>query len=166
MNILPDGTMQFVDQYELTYELFNDLDLEVRPDGTVYDTRGCTILAFNGMNLKANINPYNIHYAGEGEIIFEPLSNVRLVTTLFGWDLERKIKEGQITFRTFSPSEMLCDDEIKRTNLTVKFDDNNSICTKYYHNKCLKFLEMIFILNSEQVDLSNFDIIEELPAKK
>ena len=166
MNVLPDGTMQFADQYELIYELFNDLDLEVRPDGIVYDTRGCTIMAFNGMNIKANINPYNIHYAGEGEIVFEPLTNVRLITTLFGWDLDRKIKEGVISFYTFSPNELVGDDEVKRTNLTVKFNDNDSISSKYYHNKCLKFIEMIFILNGEQVDLYNFDIIEEQPVKK
>jgi len=161
MNITPDGVIQFADIYELTYELFNDLDLEVKSDGLVYDTRECSILAFNGTNLKANIDPYNIHYAGNGEMMCDILTNIKLITRLFGWDLKRKIDSNQISFRSYYPTEVVGDDEIKRTNLTIKLDDINFINTKFYHNKCLKFIEMMFILNGDNVNLYNFDIIEE-----
>ena len=155
-----NGSMKFDDVYELNYELLSLLEMEVRSDGTIYDTIGNNILAFNGMIIKASIKPNEIHYAGQGEIEFDILNNVRMITTLFGNFLQRKINDG-MQFRSYYPDEQLDGEDLKISNLTIKFDDYQSWSTPYYHNKCLKFIYAIYMLEDEKVDLSNFDIVEE-----
>ena len=160
MIIKRNGAMSFDDVFELNYELLSQLEMNVRHDGTIFDPTTNNILAFNGMIIKASIKPNEIHYAGQGEIEFDILNNVRMITTLFGTFLDRKIKSG-MQFRSYYPEERLEGEDIKSSSLTVKFDDYNSITTPFYHNKCLKFIHMIYALEEELVDLSNFDQIEE-----
>ena len=116
------------------------------------------ILALNGNIIKANIRADQIHYPGQNEIMFDILSNIRLVTMLFGQCLQKKMSEG-MPFMSYYQEEKEVDD-IKYTNLVVKQSTEQFITTKAYHNKCLKFIEMIFLLDEQPVDLSNFDIIE------
>ena len=158
--------MKFDDQFELIYELLNELEMEVKPDGSIIDSNN-NILFFNGMKVLANTNPNNIHYAGQGEITFDILSNIRLSTVLFGNYLEKKIASG-MPFVSYFPDEKIIPatnvklpDE-KLFNLTVKFDNVREISSPYFHNKCLTFIWMMFALEDEPVDLYNFDTEEYL----
>ncbi len=157
-----EGSMMFDDVFELTYELLNELEMELRPDGTIYDPNRNVLLSFNGMTIKASIRPDQIFYAGQGEIEFDILNNIRLVTVLMGDLIQRKINEEHMSFISYYPEEITDDTDIKFSNLTIKYDNINSVTTRSYHNKCLKFIEMMFILEGDNVDLSNFDsLIEE-----
>ena len=156
-----NGCMTFNDVFELNYELLNELEMEVKPDGIIYDPNNNVVLSFNGMMVKASINPNEIHYPGQGEIDFDILNNVRLITTLFGLYLERKMKEG-MPFISFYPHEYTDETDLKFSNITVKFDNTRELSSEYFHNKCLKFIHMIFLLDDNKVDLHNFDkLIEE-----
>ena len=93
MKVTENG-MMFDDVYELTYELLHTLDLIVRPDGTIFEPATNSVLSFNGMIIKATIKENDIKYAGEGEIVFDVLNNVRMITVLFGHYLEKKQAEG------------------------------------------------------------------------
>lgn len=158
MRILPNGSMRFEDVFELTYELFNEMEFVVRPDGSVIDTTTNNILAFNGNIIKASISPNDIKYAGQGEIVLDLLGNIKIVTTLFGHYLERKQREG-MPFVSYFQDETESED-IKFSSLTVKFDTIHSVTSGFFHNRCLKFIHMIFILEEQYVDLSNFDLLE------
>jgi len=158
MRIMPNGMMMFDDIFELNYELLNEMELEVRNDGTVFDSERNVILALNDNIIKASIRPDHINYAGQNEISMDILTNIRLVTMIFGLQLQKKMAEG-MPFMSYYQEETERED-IKYTNLTVKQTNINSISSKYYHNKCLKFIEMIFLLNEQLVDLSNFDVLE------
>ena len=159
--ILNNNEMIFEDIFELNYEVLNEMELELRPDGTIFDNNQNKVLSFNGMIIKASIRPDQIHYAGQGEIEFDILNNVRLVTTLLGLSIQRHINEG-MPFLSYFPEERTEDDDSKVSNLTVKFDNTREISTQFYHNKCLKFIEMIFLLEEDKVNLMNFDsTIEE-----
>ena len=72
---------------ELTYALLNVMDLSTRPDGTVIDKsinpQG-TVIMDSDKILKANIDPNNIHYAGESDVLLDPLVNLHLLNNLFG----------------------------------------------------------------------------------
>lgn len=161
MRIGKDGFTIFDDIFELNYYLLTELELELKPNGTIFDPRKNEIFSFNGMIIKASTDPNNIHYAGQGEIEFDILGNVRLITVLFGRYLERKQEEG-MPFVSFYTEETSIDD-IKYSRLCVKHDTYNTTESNYYHNKCLKFIDMIFLLDEdEQIELRNFDnIIEE-----
>lgn len=159
MNISADGTMMFEDIYELTYELLTTMEYEIRPDGVIYEPERNAILSLNGNIIKATIRPDDIHYAGQNEIEFDIMRNIRLITMLFGQCLQKKQKEGMPFVSYYQEEKEI--DSIKYTNLVVKQTTTDFVSTKYYHNKCLKFIEIIFLLDEQPVDLSNFDILEE-----
>lgn len=156
MKITPTGKTIFDDIFELNYYVLNELELEINPTGNLYDANRNEILSFNGLLIKASVDPNNINYAGQGEIELDLINNVRLVTVLFGRFIEQK-QEAGMPFLSWITEERIDDTEMKFTNITVKHDTYNSTTSEFYHNKCLKFLDMIFRLNEEDVELHNFD---------
>lgn len=157
MRITPDGKTLYDDIFELNYYLLTELELEVTNNGNIFDPKRNEILAFNGMIVKGSVNPNNINYAGQGEIEFNVLENVRLITTLFGRFIEQKQQEEGMPFLSWFSDEIIDDTELKFSNLTVKHDTYTSTVSDFYHNKCLKFIDMIFRLDGEIVELHNFD---------
>lgn len=167
MFIKPDGAMVFDDVFELTYELLNEMELEVTPEGYIFDSIHNCMFTYMGFRIKASTNPMNIHYAGQGEVAFDILHNTKMVKMLFESIIGRKQAEG-MPFISFYPEEKEVEaqkkgeEDYKVSMLTVKFDTYNSISTPcYYRNPCLKFIHMIFLLEDTPVDLTNFDVIEE-----
>lgn len=163
MNMNEYGVMEFTDIFDLTYELLNQLDMEVKSDGTVYDKTNNNILAFNGMTIKASINPNDIHYANQGvEIEFNIIGNVRLATTFFGYYIQNRINNEGLPCISHYPTEIQDENGIKYTSITYKFDGDHEISSEFFHNKCLAFIQLIFLLEDQPVNLKNFDIIEEM----
>ena len=163
MRLNPFG-MVFDDVYELNYEVLSELELEVKPDGKIYDPSKGSILSFNGNIIIASINPNEVHYAGQGEIELDLLNNVRMTTVLFADYLKKKQAKG-MPFVSYFPEEKVEtveDEEIKYTNLTVKFDNTRSISSEFFHNKCLKFLDLIFKMEENNADLRNFDSFDDI----
>lgn len=166
MLIRPDGFMVFDDVFELTYELLNEMELEVQPNGYIYDRIHNNVYSFNGLMIKASTDPMNIHYAGQGEIAFDILHNTKMMKMMFENFIAKKQAE-EMPFLSFYPDEQEIEatkkgeEDYKVSMLTVKFDTYHSISTPfYYRNPCLKFIHMIFLLEETQVDLRNFDIPE------
>lgn len=163
MTILDNGAIKFDDVFELIYELLNELELEIQPNGYIKDNTINGLYSFNGMMVKASTNPNHINYAGQGEIEFDILNNVRLMTMIFGKYLEKKQQEG-MSFVAFFHEEQDVEstkrdeEDYKISRLTVKFDSFNSVTTPYYRNKCLKYIDMIFRLEETPVFLENFDV--------
>ena len=98
--------------------------------------------------------------------MFDPLNNIKQCTELLGYSIEKKQNLDNMSFLSFYPMEIE-DNKTgwKYTNLTLKFKSGQSVSTTYYYNKCLKFIEMIFILGEQQVNLINFDSTENAPIK-
>jgi len=155
MKMTPEG-MLFDDVYELTYYVLEELGLQLLPDGKIFDPIKNEILSFNGMIIKGSVNPNKINYAGQGEITLDLLNNVRLTTVLFGRFLQSKMAEG-MPFVSQYTEEYVDDTEVKFNRLVVKHDTYNQTVSRYYHNKCLKFIDMIFLLDDDNVELRNFD---------
>lgn len=165
--------MMFNDVYELNYNLLNEMSISVLPDGSLMyhndETGAKRLLQMAGKKILASVDPNDIHYASQLEVAFDVLNNIKLVMFLFGFHLDRKQEEG-MPFLAYFPEERidlykaksrkLDNLEIKKTAVTVKLNSAESITSEYYHNRCLKFIDMIFRLDEELVDLSNFDIID------
>ena len=156
MKIMPDGKTLFEDQFELNYYLLTQLEIELTPNGNLYDAARNEMLSFNGLMIKGSVSADNINYAGQGEIEFNVLENVRLITTLFGRYIKQKEEEG-MPFLSWFADETIDETELKFTRLVVKHDTYNSTISEYYRNKLLKFIDMIFRLDGEIVELHNFD---------
>lgn len=157
------GEMSFDDQYELVYELLNELEYVLKHDGSIFDPFANSILSFNGMIIKASTNPNNIHYAGQGEIEFDILNNVRLTTTLFGHYLQKKEQDGVKVVSTFTEEQnSKVIEGAKISRLTIRTDINHDISSPYYHNKCLKFIWAMFAMEDTYVNLNNFEPSEAI----
>lgn len=156
-----NGEMMFNDKYELNYEVLNELNLQRRSDGTVFDPESNTVFYMNGYKLICSIRPDEIMYPSEDQLEFDLISNYKLVQFLFGWYYK---KFGNLEDKPYF-DEYTTINELKYSRLCIKVNDEFTLCTNYYHLRCLKYVEMIFLLDNENVDLSNLDILDDEELK-
>lgn len=173
MNILmsPIGPVfQYETVEELTYNFLNCMGLSVRPDGTVIDTElnasGGAAIKLSGKSLKATTTPNNIHYAGEGEIMLEILTNYKMLNSLLGLFLDKEKMFDDRETLSFFPEDAEDNEGNRISRLTVRFSDNSQVSSDYYYNRCLTIIDVIFKLGEENVDMHNFDSIEVGNEKK
>jgi len=146
---------------ELNYALMNAMDFSVRSDGVIIDKTidsNGTIITMGDKMLKVNIDPRNIHYAGEKDVLFEPLVNLNIIKKLYGLFLDKLyVYQGKEVLSSFTDEEF---DQIgeKQTSYGVKFRDGTSYHSQLYYSRCLGLLELIFLIAEENVYLRNFDV--------
>lgn len=157
--------MMFDDEFELNWEFINELGLDVDNNGFIIDVMTNTRFRFNGLDIIANINPNDIKYPGTEQINLDLLHNIKLVGTLFAYYLKRKEAEGMPILSYFDDRQIQ-PNGLTYWAVTVKFDPTHSITSKYYYNRCLRYLDLIFTMEGDDVDLSNFDVLIEQDLKK
>ena len=167
----PNGPIfQYDNVEELTYNFLNCMGLSVTPNGSVIDTElntdGGTLIKLSGKILKANTNPMNIHYAGEGEIMLEILTNYKTLNSLLGLFLDKKKLFDEIETLSFFPEDAVDVNGNRISKLSVRFADNSQVSSDYYYNRCLTIVDLIFKLGEENVNIHNFDSIEVGNEKK
>jgi hypothetical protein len=155
---------------ELTYNFLNCMGLSVRPDGSVIDTElnasGGAVIKLADKALKANTNPNNIHYAGEGEIMLEILTNYKMLNSLLGLFLDKEKMFDDKEALSFFPEDAVDAEGNRISRLSVRFADNSQVSSDFYYNRCLAVIDIIFKLGEENVDIHNFDSIEVGNEKK
>lgn len=154
---LSAGIRVFSDIYDLTYNLLNTLDLSIDNNGVIIKREDRQPLLYHGCRLKATTNPNIPCYAGQGEAMFDILNNIRLVTTLLGAVITKEANEGGFVCLSHWIEDIK---DTKLTAISIKDIQYNVITTRYYNNKCLKFVDAMFLICGEAVDLSNFDYVE------
>lgn len=154
-------TNQFETVEELNYNLLNALECSVRPDGTIMTPLAKQPLKFGDKVLIASIDPNNIHYPGEGQILFDPLNNLKMVISIFGLFMDKLRVFDEREILSWYPNEKVDENKIIYTSLSIKFADNSIVSSKYYINKTLPYIELMFQLAEEDVNLSNFDLTPE-----
>lgn len=171
MQIRTDGVMTFDDIFDLNYNFLSEMSMSVNSNGVIYykddDTGETTILKSDGKDIIASIDPNNIHYAGPITVQFDILNDIVLVQHILGFYLQVCQNKG-MPFISYFPEEQTKTFKVKRnleidikyTAETIKLSASNSITSHYYHNKCLKYIDLIFMLEGDIVDLSNFDQID------
>lgn len=146
---------------ELTYALLNVMDLSTRPDGTVIDksiSPQGTVIMDSDKILKANIDPNNIHYAGESDVLLDPLVNLHLLNNLFGLFADKIRVEGEKEMISMFTEDILDVNLDRMSRYGIKFNNGEVYYSEYYYSRCLGLIELIFILGEENVSLRNFDI--------
>ena len=171
MFISPEGPIfQYDNVEELTYNFLNCMGLSVTPNGSVIDTElnvnGGTVIKLSGKILKANTNNFQIHYAGEGELMLEILTSYKTLNSLLGLFLDKRKLFDDIETLSFFPEDAEDKDGNRISRLTVRFTNGTQVSSDYYYNRCLTILDIIFKLGEENVNIHNFDSIEEKQNKK
>ena len=155
MNYLPNGKMVFDDVFEMYFQLFAEIGLGINQNQYLYDQDNLQVLRYKDKYIKATVKPQEI-YAGKTDVVFEPAKNYNLMTTLFGYFIDKETAlSGNIDYRS-----QYIEDDITRTKqrLVVK-TGNGDIYSSFYFNIYLAYIECIFILSGFDVDLSNLDFI-------
>ena len=157
MQLLPSGKIQYDTIEEMTYDLLNDIGLAINNSGYVYDQDNGIQIQFQGRKIKASIIEGHPCYAGQGEVVLDLLNNVRMVTTLLGYAIEKESATNG-----FDSVSQYIDDvpDTKLTSMNIKMRDGTSLPTEFYNNKCLKYVEARFLVYDDHVDLRNFDTQE------
>lgn len=152
---------------ELNYNLLNALEFSVLPNGMIISPLAKQPIQFGGKVIIASIDQNNIHYAGEGEIVFDVIKNLKMVVTLFGLYLDKMRVLDDRDILSYYMDEQHDENQINHVNITVQFIDNSRISSNYYINKCLPYVDLMFKLAEEDVSITNFDItVEEYLARR
>ena len=155
MNFLPNGKMIFDDIYEMYFQLFAEIGLGINQNQYLYDQDSMIVLKYKDKYIKATVTPQEI-YAGRTDIVFDPSKNYNLMTTLFGYFIDKESStEGKIKYA----SQYIEDDPSKTKQRLVVKTANGDIVSSFYFNIYLAYIECIFILSGYNVDLANFDFI-------
>ena len=157
-----NGCMMFDDVYDLTYNVLMSIGLDIR-NGYVFDQGNGSPLQFQGKMIKATVDPNIPCYAGQNDVTFDILNNMRLVITLLGYCIDKETAlNGFSCLSHFIEEAPGPDPNNRLTALSIKMSDYSTRTTKYYYNKCLKYIHAIFLVYEDDVDLSNFDSMEEV----
>lgn len=153
MNFLPNGCIQFEDLGEMWYNLFLEMGLALDANGYLYDIDTHIQIRFKDKLIKADVRNNTI-YAGRSDIVFDPANNYFLTATVMGYYLD---KFGQdINFSAY----YIEDNEDKdKQRVVVKYKNGTEMYSNFYNNVYLAFVETIFRLSDQVVDLSGFDIL-------
>lgn len=158
MNFLPDGKMIFNDIYEMYYNLFLELGLAVNENGYLYDIDNNIVLKFKDKYIKAAMTRVPV-YPGAFDIVFDPSQNYMLMVYMMGYYIDKEVNnENKIGFiAQYIDEDKSTEDKLQRVVVKTR---NGNICSRYYHNIFLAYIDIIFILSGNtSLDLSNFDIV-------
>lgn len=158
--------MVFDDPYEMNYEVLSLLELSVHNNGIVYDDVDGKMIFFNDQMLKATIDPSNIIYAGQGEVLMDLINNIKITTNIFGYYLTKRQNEGMPFISYFQEDMEDTKTGIRYAAATIKYDSTHFQTSKYYHNRCLKLVDLMFLMDGDPVDLHNFDTFDDIDVKK
>ena len=168
MNLMPNGCIMYDNIEELQYAIFQEMNINILPDGCLFDTDTNSDISFQGQLLKVNTNIQDSRYATEGEVLLDPLNNIKQISTLFGYYLNKLSNLENINVISYYPTEVEVENsEYRKTYISIKFEDITKVLvsTKPYYNKCLSLIEAIFAINCDLIDLSNFDSVDFLVQK-
>lgn len=161
-----NGKMFFNNTTEMYYELFLEIGLSINNENYIYDQDTGIILKFKDKRIKMSLN--GTVYGSSNDIIFDPTSNYDLMVKLFGYYIEKETSnENDIGYIAHFTEEetnkaFISKDERFKQRLVIR-TKNGDICTNYYYNLYLSYIEAIFIISgNNNYDLSNFDIVPEV----
>ena len=157
MHYLANGAMQFDDIFEMYYYLFSEIGLAINSAQYLYDMDTGIVLKYKDKYIKATTIPQNI-YAGKNDIVFEPEKNYNLMVNMMGYYIDKEAEQNDNDIG-FIAQYTEYDDTEEQQRVVIE-TSNGTICSKYYHNIYLGYLECIFIISGNtSVDLRNFDNI-------
>ena len=142
---------------DLIYALINEIGLSINNNNSLFDQDNGQLIYFGGREIKCSIDPRNPVYNSEISTIFDPLDDIKLMTTILAYYLEKERVMGDIYPITYSFNDR---DKQGPSNMSVKIQTRNGmeeVTSNFYYNKCLKISDIILRMGGQFCDLSNFD---------
>lgn len=158
MKIIPPNRLLFVDLNDLILNYFYEMGMSIDKNGYLYDQDIGNNITFKGNMIKVSVNGIPV-YAGMNEIVFDPIHNYGLISTLFGTFLDKcqKSEEGDI-LGGYIAHGIEDDKGSKKQRVCVKTLNRGEIASEYYNNVFLAYIDCTFRISGYDVNLTNFDI--------
>ena len=138
---------------EVGKAILDEIGIAIAPDNTLYDQDSLAPVQFQGKNIKYSSTDPSQIYLGEGDVLFDPMHNLRMITTMLGSYVDKEEQNGKEVLSMY-------DDYIKDSKTTshsIKFADGQTVSSKYYRNRCLAICDNILEMANANCDLSQFD---------
>lgn len=160
-----NGVMMFTSFEDLYYDLFMEMGIGIRGQ-YLYEQDTDNDIKFGDSYIKVSLDGQPV-YAGRNEILFEPAQNYQLISTLFGYYLDKaqNSEDGDILQGYIAHYN---DDDANREKqrVVVKTKGRGEIASNYYYQIYLAFIDCIFRIAGYNVDLSNFDVQPAITIKR
>jgi hypothetical protein len=153
----PDnGKMVFDSIPELYYDLLMEIGLAVK-DQYIY-IQGGNFLKCGDKFIKVSLDGSPI-YPGRNDIIFDPPNNYALISFLFGYYLDQcqDSEDGDI-LQGYIAHYIDDDSAREKQRVVVQTRGRGELCSNFYYNIYLAYIDCIFTIAGYNVDLSNFDV--------
>ena len=135
---------------EVNRLLMREMGLEVGNGQRIIDQDTGISMKFKGMDIVAPG-----HYGGNGSIEFDPHNNRRMMSTLFGYFLEKHSDESDVDVLTYYN----IDGDNNKSSIQCKMSDHSLITSKPYLRDSLKCADIIIQLNGgASPNLEKYDI--------
>lgn len=146
--------------FDLYYEIFNSIGLAVNRNQYLYDQDTGNVLKFGDKLIKATINPNIPIYAGRNDIVFDPSKNYQLVSTLFGYYIDKTMNSENPELLQGYIAHYIDDNITKdKQRIVVKTSGKGEIASRYYYNIYLAYFDCILRIEGFDPDLTNLDIM-------
>lgn len=148
---------QITDEASIGKAIIDEMGVGIGPDYVLYDEDTGAPVQFQGKNIKFSANNPELVYIGAGDVLFDPVHNLRMVTTMMGMYLDKEEGNGK-------EAQCMYDDnnrEDRTTSHTIKFSNGESVTSKFYKNRCLAICDNFLEMANMNSDLSEFDDKEE-----
>lgn len=162
------GEFMFENVFDMYYDLFMELGLGIDANNYLYDQDSGNMIMMKDKYIKATIDPNIPIYAGRNDIVFEPDKNYGLISTLFGFYLDKCVNsddgdqlQGYIAhFVDDKPDpNRRARNERSAQRVVVRTAGRGDIESRYYFNIYLAYIDCIFRIAGYNVNLDNFDIV-------
>ena len=143
---------------DLIFALINEIGLSINGNNSLFDQDTGQVIYFGGKEIKCSINPNIPVYPSDIAVVFDPINDMKLMTTILGYYFEKERVMGEYYPITYSFNDR---DKKKPSSIMVKLQTNDrgiiEINSGAYNNKCLKLSDIILRMGGQDCDLSNFD---------
>ena len=137
---------------EVGKAILDEIGIGIASDNTLYDQDSMAPVQFQGKNIKFSSTPEQI-YLGEGDVLFDPIHNLRMITTMLSTYIGKEEENGKEVLSMYDDYVR----ENKTTSHTIKMAGGECITSKFYKNKCLAICDNILTMANANCDLSKFD---------
>lgn len=145
---------------ELIYALINEIGLSIYNE-ELYDQDNYTKINVEGKSIKCSVDPTHPVYNSEYSIVLDPINNTNLMTLMMSYYFNKEEASGNFRVLSYNFNDNGIRGPQNQSNIRVKMTGNQTVESKYYFNRCLKFADIILRLGGYNPDLSNFDQVVE-----
>ena len=144
---------------DLIFALLNEIGLSIDNNNTLIDQdNNGERIYFGGKLIKCSLDPNRPVYNSEIAIVFDPVDDIRLMTTILAYYLEKERVLGESYPIAYGFNNK---DKQGPSTISVKIQTHDrgiiEVTSNLYYNKCLVISDVILRMGGQYSDLSNFD---------